>query len=500
MSTSPAHSAISRFPPTPEQQDILNNPPTSTIIVEAYAGCAKTSTLEMYARKWPEYRGLYLAFNSSIAAEANGRFPSHIENKTGHAYAFRQMGVSQHKDRLVKKLWPTHLDKCADLLRPVPGMNDIQVRRAILRSLENYLISDDRNVQLKHLQGFQRPIAQIALPMVDAVIQRIMDYPNTDMAFTHDVYFKDFALNGRFQSNIHYIMLDEGQDSNDVMIGCAARANLPLLVVGDHYQSIYAFRGSTNAMAVFEGKRFPLSTSFRFGPAIAILANHLLSFSTQKPTNRLYGNMAKNTQVLEYRGTIGKRATILARTNMRLFEGLPKLIEKQVKFHVIGNGLDEMLNQVEAGYELSIGLRPKRADPLISRFKSWSDLKDAAEFEDDADLTRLVKIIELYGDGIPELITSARELHVPREKDAIICLSTAHKAKGREWPVVVILEDFPLTCVLVAKLQKKRLDPVEYDQEINLLYVATTRAVETLYISPALYEDVAGGSGLPRSY
>ena len=70
---------------TPEQQAILDRPPTTTIKVAAGAGCGKTSTLIEYGRRWPA-RGLYLAFNKSIADEARRKFPASIETRTAHSF------------------------------------------------------------------------------------------------------------------------------------------------------------------------------------------------------------------------------------------------------------------------------------------------------------------------------------------------------------------------------------------------------------------------------
>jgi hypothetical protein len=58
--------------------------------IDAYAGTGKTTTLMMLAGSTPK-RGLYLAFNRSIADEARRRFPASVHCSTSHSVAFRSV-------------------------------------------------------------------------------------------------------------------------------------------------------------------------------------------------------------------------------------------------------------------------------------------------------------------------------------------------------------------------------------------------------------------------
>src|SRR3546814_20314709 len=106
----------------------------------AFAGCAKTTTSVEYAHAWSQHPGLYLAFNNGIANEAKGKFPSHIQTQTAHAHAYMILGVRRYNDRLTPRLSPNDLDGCVDLLRPVPQMTEIALRRAILQTLNKFQI------------------------------------------------------------------------------------------------------------------------------------------------------------------------------------------------------------------------------------------------------------------------------------------------------------------------------------------------------------------------
>ena len=55
--------------------------------IDAYAGTGKTTTLQLLAESTAK-RGLYLAFNRSIAQEAQSRFPARVHCATSHSVAF----------------------------------------------------------------------------------------------------------------------------------------------------------------------------------------------------------------------------------------------------------------------------------------------------------------------------------------------------------------------------------------------------------------------------
>ena len=60
-----------KFTPTKEQSHIVATASTGVdVIIQAYAGASKTSTLVLVAEELKDKRILYLAFNKSIATEA----------------------------------------------------------------------------------------------------------------------------------------------------------------------------------------------------------------------------------------------------------------------------------------------------------------------------------------------------------------------------------------------------------------------------------------------
>lgn len=74
-------------------------------------------------------------------------------------------------------------------------------------------------------------------------------------------------------------------------------------------------------------------------------------------------------------------------------------------------------------------------------------------------------------------ILELRSLTLDDELDATITLTTAHKAKGLEWDFVCLYDDFN------ADPLAPDTDPGKRDDELNLIYVAVTRAMKILAIN-----------------
>jgi hypothetical protein len=104
-----------------------------------------------------------------------------------------------------------------------------------------------------------------------------------------------------------------------------------------------------------------------------------------------------------------------------------------------------------------------------------------------SDLYGMVKLID---DFSIDVILAALDGTIA-EKDADVIVSTAHKAKGREWDHVRIENDFP--------------PEIQGDAEFRLLYVAVTRAklglddraVRHHYVPGEAAEGVLPAGGAP---
>lgn len=470
--------------PTPEQQAILDLPPTGTIKVAAGAGCGKTSTLVQYGRRWPA-RGLYLAFNRAIADEAGRRFPPIIQTRTAHSFAHRALDVGRRPGELVPRYRHEHLRAFDAVIHPVPGMSDGQVRAAILRTIDAFLIDAGTKIRAEHCDLASASQGMAVRKMAREIVRTLLKFEKHELPITHDTYLKAFELWHRIEGPFEYLLLDEAQDLNPVLISIAKKAALPTVVVGDAYQSIYRFRGAVDAMNAFPAAELPLTQSWRFGPAVAALANRILRHSSTPPRHPLRGNPERETEILRYAGKLQPRpgTAILARTNARLFESLAAI---ERPFHLIG-GIADLQRQLSSAHALRHRRHHQVADPGVARFSSWALFERAAD-RGDGEARRLRDIVERHADRLPDILARLGTLHRAHEADAPLIVSTAHKAKGREFETVIVLDDFEDPADLVARRHKDLTKTVETDQQINLLYVACTRATHRLYLSAKLHD------------
>ena len=77
--------------PTAEQQQAIEAfLSLQSLKVNAFAGTGKTSTLQLMSKS-DTRRGIYLAFNKSIASDAARKFPSNVQALTSHSAAYRSV-------------------------------------------------------------------------------------------------------------------------------------------------------------------------------------------------------------------------------------------------------------------------------------------------------------------------------------------------------------------------------------------------------------------------
>ncbi|MFA5552008.1 MAG: ankyrin repeat domain-containing protein [Trueperaceae bacterium] len=483
---------------TPEQEAIVEHEPTSTLVVPAFAGTGKTSTLVEHAKRWDSNRSLYLAFNSAIRTEARAKFPKHVKVHTMHSFVFRLMRVFDYEDRLEKgSIRRSQLQEAA---RAALGAEGAHIPAAVLRSIswafKRYLISDDPAFSVQHMHAPKVEGWDIDRVMRTAtpVVEYLMDFRSTGGPFTHDMYLKAFAVEQQASQNTQapfsHILIDESQDLNPVMIGIATRFQVPLIIVGDTYQSIYAFRGAVSAMETFAGPRLPLTQSWRFGSQAATAANKILSFTSSPPPNLIRPNPKASTAL---HSGIADDGMILARTNARLMEFLMAGVNRP--FFIAG-GFTNFRREIEAAIDLWVGKPPRYNSPLP--YRDREELEVEAREGGDPVATRLVKLLEEHG---PVVLANTLEriegLARDHANEADLHLSTAHRSKGLESAVVTLLDDFwsldrrlSYRDYLKSKNEWTLSDERDFDQELNLLYVAATRAKEQLYLPPELHGEL----------
>ena len=207
--------------------------------------------------------------------------------------------------------------------------------------------------------------------------------------------------------------------------------NSQLIAVGDEAQQLYEWRGATNAMANFPAKhRLTLSKSFRFGPAIATEANKWLAILEAEPPVTGSDRISSMVRPLE------AADAVLCRTNAGTISEVIRATAAGHSAALVGGGKD-----IRALAEAAQALKEGRgtSHPELFAFRTWGEVQDHAENDPSgSDLKVLVNLIDEHGpEKIIEIVDSLTD-----EKQADVVISTAHKAKGREWDSVRIASDF----------------------------------------------------------
>jgi F-box protein 18 (helicase) len=489
---------------TAEQDAILatNGP----LKINAVAGSGKTTTLLHYAAtRPPGSRILYVAFNRTVKLEASTRFGAmglgNVRVETAHSLAYRYV-VPQKGYQVRASSYNT---------REIAGMLGLSIKGEkhgafILANHIGKLLGHFCNgasarvndldyttmVQDEKAKSFVRN-HYAALENGARLLLAKMDRGEIDC--THDFYLKKFQLLCP-QLGYDYILFDEGQDASPAMLAVFAAQESTKLIVGDAHQQIYSWRGAVNALENISFPAFSLTTSFRFGPEIARLATQVLSWKGY------FGDMP----LIDIKGLgkpgPGTYCATIARSNLGLLLAAIRFItDNRSVEHIYFEGNINSYTYAEEGASLYDVLylynnQPDKVrDTLLRELGSLEALEEYIEKTEDASLGMLVEIVREYGNEIFDLLRALKARHVPdseRHKAAMI-FSTVHRAKGLEYDTVHLAPDFinEMKLERLSSIKKENLNLVKTNEEINLLYVALTRARHTLHIPESL---------LPKEY
>jgi superfamily I DNA/RNA helicase len=280
----------------------------------------------------------------------------------------------------------------------------------------------------------------------------------------HDGYLKLWALSQPMIA-ADFILMDEAQDTNPVVLDVLLAQPAQMIYVGDKYQQIYEWRGAVNAMEAIntENESF-LTTSFRFGDAIAEGATKVLALLGEgRP---LRGNPGVASRI----APTPLASTVLARTNAYAITALIEAIDAGKRPHLIG-GTEELMKMLRGVSDLKRG-EPSDV-PDFFGFGTWQEVIEFARSGEGEHLQTFVNLIETRGER--QLMWALGRVVDADASDLVV--STAHKAKGREWPTVRLMDDF-----IKSQPRRRREEdaagkrPLYDPSELRLLYVALTRA------------------------
>lgn len=457
---------------TLEQTQILNyvKSSNSDFKISAFAGAGKTSTLRLIAKELPKLSFLYLAFNKDIKKEAEKSFTSNVYCTTYHALARKAMQIDQTEycNKLKRVL------KASDIIKKLKIENLyknssytlLNLTRKTLSNFKNSsLLNFDESIidlegisQLTNIPSEQSKIA-LSIHKLAYKMWQLETDPKNEFSMDHDTYLKMWHLSEPV-IDVDVILFDEAQDANPVVLDIVKMQSARKIFVGDSHQSIYSWRGAINAMDQLELKELPLTQSFRFGSKIADFANSILIKKGERRKLRGFEKISSLIHTIDK----SKCYTHLCRTNAEIIQQAIHYTSEKKNIHIIGTEA-EIFRKCYFAYLLFANKKHEIPNSEYKYYKNWEDFKtqNSAHAENNI----IIKIVSKYTQQLPSILNEIKKFMVS-ENEANVLLCSAHKSKGLQWRQVLIANDFSL----------------KTNEEINLFYVACTRAISVLDVSP----------------
>lgn len=475
---------------TEEQTAILNH--DDNLKINAVAGSGKTTTLIEYAKsRNNNSKILYLAFNRSVKNEAERKFKAYgiknIDVATAHSLAYRHIVGNDDKYLLSSELSPVEILNSLDIVYDHIDKSD---KIILATHINKFLVfyCNNTTINFSELNYLDIVFDEEARIFVKENIEQIYKYADLlfqkmdsgEMRFTHDFYLKKFQLSSP-KLNYNYIFFDEGQDASPAMLDVFLKQNSKKIIVGDSNQQIYAWRYAINSLERVDFTNFELTQSFRFNREIANLALTIIeskkNIDTFKPINIIGLGTSNNLQT---------RATI-ARTNLKLLELVindvyERKSVKSVYFegHISTYKFGEKNSILFDVLSLFFNKPEKIKNAFIKEFRNFKDLITYSKKTEDSELSMLINLVLKFKGKLPIFIKGIKDIHLTnsQKNSADMIYSTVHKCKGMEYDEVNIADDFMTETSIIQHYQQnsERYNRNKLNEEINLLYVAITRA------------------------
>ena len=458
--------------PTKEQLHILSllSSTRSNILINALAGTGKTSTLELIqnAANPPV---LCLAFNRRIADEMEKRFRSTTTVRTLNGLGHR-IWAAACAGRLSlnpKKSQDILRDLISSLPKPSQGEAyddfwSIISGVALAKSLG--YIPEGKFPNTKRLirsEAFFAQLDEVPSPLTTSLINQTLTASITS-AYAGNIDYNDQvympALFGGTYPRFPLVLIDEAQDLSPInheMLGHLKASRL--IAVGDPWQSIYGFRGAVqNGMGKlrerFEMIEADLSVSFRCPSAIVRAAHWRAPIMRW---SREGGRVAKlrNPSMASFIDG----SAIICRNNAPLFSLALRLLSAGRSVSVSGSDVGPRIIAVMK----KLGPEAMPQEELLNEIEIWRQEKLSKQSTSANDLASCMQVFANQGSTLGQAIAYAD--HLFKQKGTITLLS-GHKAKGLEWSTVYHLDSWLCR---------------ENEQDLNLRYVITTRAMQNYY-------------------
>lgn len=452
-------------------------------IVEAVAGSGKSTTIK-HAYKSVKGEAIFLAFNKAIADELKA---AGVNGRTFHSLCMfpvlKSRGVRDPEANKLRKLCDQHMtgedarlyatfaQKLVGLAKQVGiGCLVKDTEYAWLEICEHHNIEPDND--------------EADFGTALSFARQLLDWSNASKMVDFDDMLYLAVKDGVTLPKFDFVFVDEAQDTNAIQRAILRKVMRPgarIVAVGDPAQAIYGFRGadsgSMDLMAQeFNMFRLPLTISYRCPTSVVTYAQQWVSHIEAAPNapEGIVQELGTKFQVTDFT----PEDLVVCRKSAPLitlaFRCIRANIPVQVLGREIGQGLKALIKKMNA----------KGIDQLQTKLEAFleREVEKLLAKKDDA---KAEAIQDKVG-SLLFLINGLRETErtIPRLEDGIdylfkdktkaVKFATIHKSKGLEAPRVFWLGRSECPAKWARQDWQKQ-------QEINLCYVAATRAQRELY-------------------
>ncbi len=490
-----------------EQQAFFGEMATGhdSVILEAYAGTGKSTTIVEGGRRAPERRQLYCAFAKKNQLDLQEKLRGNLAAvaQTLHVVGLHTVGafweglpIDKTGARVKSLVEATCGPAAPDAIKRLVGKLLEKGREMAPNAREAGELVDIA-IEFDCQPGEQWEADGFGLDYVEARTLEAMDLAASKKPTATGIDFPDMLFlpvrNKWLRPRYDLVFVDERQDMTFTQLELALGVGGGRIVlVGDVHQAIYGFRGADMNAAVrlreqLKATVMTLSTTYRCPQAVVAQAQRLVPAYTAAPSAPAgtVTSVPNTTRMLE---ALRPDDFVLSRSNAPLAGVAMALIRAgrpvRIQGKDIGAGLQAIVGKVATG---------RAADSMpqfLERLGRWEEREvtraDAAGkahlIEGLRDKAETLRVVAEGVSGVRELRARLDHLFDDTRAGGTIVCSSVHKAKGLEATRVFVLRH-----TLYPKLPQKVADRMTDDQlakrlqeERNIEYVAITRAMDTL--------------------
>lgn len=494
---------MTKLIPSPQQQVVYDwvTSGTGNAVLEAVAGAGKTTTL-VEAVKLMTGSVAFAAYNKKIAVEIQERVSrtttaAQVRAGTFHSFGFQAWKKVAPKVRVDDRKTLSIMD---DFKIPEKGQSFVKQLVSLAKQYAIGFLSstEDAAAWMQIVNHFSLEELLDEEETMSLTVDEGIDWArkvlkqsialDTELIDFDDMIYAPLVHNARMWQN-DWVLVDEAQDTNPARRALAKKMLRPggrLIAVGDPHQAIYGFTGAdADSLLIIEREfsaiTLPLTVTYRCPKEVVRLAQqwvHHITAHESSPEGevRSIGYNEFTT------GSFEPTDVILCRNTKPLVELAYLFLRRGIPCHVegreIGKGLLALVNRWK------VKSLPALRDKLeswhgkeVQRLLAKGQEQKAGTVTDKVD-TLFVIIDSLpVGADVNDLRSRIESLFTdsdPSAPQSRLTLSTIHKAKGREWERVYW---FGRNRWQPSKFARQEW---QMEQEVNLMYVAATRAKHAL--------------------